>query len=117
MATDFFDTWPDQVAFLDATVDAADISGAVHDYSNLRCKLTGQIDAYRWGDDDAFRIDRLPPDDPGPLRVARWTTRIIEHVESGKRVFVAIGVGNILGEHGIAGRLVASGYTVTRYPR
>ncbi len=40
--------------------------------------------------------------------------QLVELLSRGKRVFVAIGVANIVGPTGIAARLQQAGYTVTR---
>lgn len=115
LATEFFDTWDQQVAFLDATVDHADVSGELADYDHLRCNTINQIAQYRAGDDAAYVVADPPPGDPGPERIARWSAAIARYLDSGKRAFIAIGVGNILGPHGIAANLAARGYLITRY--
>jgi uncharacterized protein YbaP (TraB family) len=112
---EFFDTWDQQVEFLDRTVDYADVRGALADYEHLRCNTINQIAAYRAGDDAAYVVVDPPPGDPGPERVERWSAAIARYLESGRRAFVAIGVGNILGPQGIAANLAARGYLVTRY--
>jgi uncharacterized protein YbaP (TraB family) len=43
-----------------------------------------------------------------------WTDKLVELLSRGKRVFVAVGVANIVGPTGIAARLQQAGYTVTR---
>ena len=120
IAMEYLDTWMLQTAFLDMTVDAKDLSGALHD-PNLACSFRAGADAYRAGFEAAF-IKR-PGGGPASTsaeaaaittREQVWTDKIVELLSRGKRVFVAIGVSNLVGPTGIAARLEQAGYTVTR---
>lgn len=120
IAMEYLDTWMLQTAFLDMTVDATDLSGAIHD-QNLACSMRAGADAYRAGFEAAFvSNDRGGPGTTSAeasaiaTREQVWTDKLVELLSRGKRVFVAIGVANIVGPTGIAARLQQAGYTVTR---
>lgn len=111
MPAEFFDTWEQQVAFLDATVGVDDLTGAVRAYDRLACDLGDDVARYRAGDAAVAGAGTTDPDDP---RVRRWTDRVVEYLTTGRRAFVAVGVGNIVGPHGMVAALRARGFAVTR---
>jgi uncharacterized protein YbaP (TraB family) len=111
IGTAFLDTWEQQVAFLDATVGVDDLTGAVRAHDRLSCDLTDDVRRYRAGD---LAVARRGSTDPDDERLHRWTQRIVEYLDTGRRAFVAVGVGNIVGPHGLAARLEARGFVVTR---
>ena len=119
IAMEYLDTWMLQTVFLDMTVDANDLSGALHD-RNLACSVTAGADAYRSGFEAAFVTETSggPAASADASAIATreqvWTDKLVELLSRGKRVFVAIGVANIVGPTGIAARLQQAGYTVTR---
>jgi uncharacterized protein YbaP (TraB family) len=47
-------------------------------------------------------------------RIDRWLVALERHADSGERVFVAIGIGQLLGPYGLLARLAADGYEVRR---
>jgi uncharacterized protein YbaP (TraB family) len=121
-STRALDTWPLQMAFLDMVVSVDDLRGALHDYRNLRCSMTSEVASYRVGAGKLVAREKaLPATDADHAkaiaidkRTEVWTAKLRTYLDTGRRAFVAIGVSNIVGPHGIAGRLAAAGYTVTR---
>jgi uncharacterized protein YbaP (TraB family) len=120
IAMEYLDTWMLQTVFLDMTVDATDLAGALHD-KNLACSVSAGAGAYRAGYEPAF--SKSASVGPGAstaeasaitTREQVWTDKLVELLSRGKRVFVAVGVANIVGPTGIAARLQQAGYTVTR---
>jgi uncharacterized protein YbaP (TraB family) len=120
LAMEYLDTWMLQTVFLDMTVDAADLSSALRD-KNLACSIRSNVVAYRAGSEAAFATGASAG--PGTTnaetaaiatREKVWTDKLVELLSRNKRVFVAIGVSNIVGPTGIAARLEQAGFTVTR---
>jgi uncharacterized protein YbaP (TraB family) len=86
LRTDFLDTWDQQVEFLDATVGVDDLIGAIRAYDRVACDVGDDVRRYRAGDAAVAKGGSTEPDDP---RLARWTNRIVEYLDSGQRAFVA----------------------------
>jgi uncharacterized protein YbaP (TraB family) len=70
--------------------------------------------AFRAGEDSAFVNEVRPHDRPLLERIDRWLVELERHADSGQRVFVAIGIGQLLGPYGLLARLAAAGYEVRR---
>ncbi len=117
-ASEFLDTRMQQVEFLDATVPIDGLRDALRGYANLGCSLTSEQAAYRAGLETSFDAEPSPTRGPAltaiTARAARWTKQIEAYVGSGRRIFIAVGVANILGSHGIAARLTAAGFNIRR---
>jgi len=122
LAMEYLDTWSLQMAFLDMVVSVDDLRGALHDYRNLRCSMTNEVASYRVGESTRVAREKaLPATDADyakaiaiDKRTDVWSAKLRTYLDTGRRAFVAIGVSNIVGPHGIAARLAAAGYTVTR---
>jgi uncharacterized protein YbaP (TraB family) len=120
MAIEYLDTWMQQTVFLDMTVGADDLAGAIHD-PNLACSFAASAGAYHAGYEPAFvKRARGGPSTMDPEAAAIdtrehvWTEKLVAIMQGNRRAFVAIGVANIVGPTGIAERLRQAGYSVER---
>jgi len=122
LAMEYLDSWSLQMAFLDMVVSVDDLRGALHDYRNLRCSMTNEVASYRVGASTLIAREKALPatdaDDAKTIAIDKrtdvWSAKLRTYLDTGRRAFVAIGVSNIVGPHGIAQRLARAGYTVTR---
>ena len=122
---EFLETWTDQTKFLDMVVGVEDLQGAIHDYDNLACGVQREVDAYEVGDASRFiRAELASTQGPSPSRLAKatgiqirnrvWADKLAAYARSGRRVFVAIGVSNVLGPNGIGKLLIDAGFDFTQ---
>lgn len=111
---EFLESWDDQLRFFDEAVTATKLAGMIRDYPKLGCVMQARLDAFRAGDDAVFVKEAEAEAEPTVRRIARWATRLEAYLTSGQRAFVAIGIGQIVGPHGVLARLAARGYTVQR---
>jgi len=109
----FLETWEEQVSYLDAAITPAKLSIAIRDVPNMACRLTRRLEAFRAGDDATFAND-VVPGEPVVARIDRWFVRLREAIDSGQHAFAAVGIGQIVGPHGLLARFAASGYQVRR---
>jgi uncharacterized protein YbaP (TraB family) len=118
LATEFLETWDEQVAALDAAVGGPELAQAIHEYPTMRCTLADAYAAYRAGDDTRLGGALVGEARDALLarRNARWLPLLERQLASGRRAFVAIGVGHLLGEDGVLAQLTARGCEVTRVP-
>jgi len=111
---EFFDTWEEQVAFLDESGTVAKLAQAIRDYPRMRCEIKDSVAAFRMGDDAALAAFVAADGDPLVARVQRWMPRLEGFAEGGKRVFLAVGLSHLVGPNGIVTRLQARGYQLKR---
>jgi uncharacterized protein len=112
IATAFLESWDDQVRYFDEAVTPAKLSAMIRDYPKLECEMTNRLAAFWAGDDAVFANETT--NELGVRRIERWFARLEEYLRSGRTAFVAIGIGQIVGPHGLLVRLSLSGYTVQR---
>lgn len=118
MPIDALETWQEQLALLDAAIGVADLQEAIRARKTMRCDLGRMISAYRAGDTATMEALLLVPRTVTVLiapRNRKWLPTIEKHAESGG-AFVAVGLGHLLGEHGLVAMLKTAGYTVERAP-
>ena len=114
MPIEFLETWTEQVAYLDAAVTPAKLSGMIRDYPRLGCTLANRLVAFRAGDDAVFANEIASAEEPVVARIGRWFVRLDEYVVAGRRAFVAIGIGQIVGPYGLLAKFAERGYEVKR---
>ena len=110
------ESWRDQLAALDASVGAADLSQAIHERKTVACQVARLRAAYRASDLPALARMLLDPVHGDQLlaeRNRRWAPQIERYLERG-RGFVAVGLGHLLGDSGLPAMLAREGYRVTR---
>jgi uncharacterized protein YbaP (TraB family) len=124
IAVEPLESWRDQLAALDASVDAADLAQAIRDRRSAACQVARLHAAYRAGDLSVLTRMLVDPDAGSDQRPARgdpllaernrrWLPRIERHLERGGG-FVAVGLGHLLGDAGLPAMLARAGYHVTR---
>lgn len=115
LGVDALESWEQQLRALTETVTVADLQDAIHARRTMKCELDRLLAWYAAGDQEALaRYLRLP--DPETLIDAR-NRRWLPHLEGylrGRGAFVAVGLGHLLGDHGLIAALRAAGYTVER---
>lgn len=112
------ESWRDQLAALDASVTAADLSQAIHERNAVTCQVAQLQAAYRAGDLAALTrmlVDPVHGDRLLAERNRRWAPQI-EHYLARSGGFVAVGLGHLLGDGGLPAMLERAGYRVTREP-
>jgi hypothetical protein len=113
----FLESAAEQVAALDASVGPEALHQAIEDFPRMRCVLEDNVAAWRAGDESV--LGGFDPQAETVLldeRNARWMPKLEALLGSGRRGFVAVGVGHLAGENGIAAQLAARGYAVSRFP-
>lgn len=110
----FFETWLEQAHYLDTSIGRTKLLAAMHDYAKLACEIDRRVAAFRAGEDAVFVNEIAGPTDPIVPRIDRWLVQLDSLERSHRRVFVAAGVGMLLGPYGLAARLEAKGYRVQR---
>ncbi len=118
LVTQFLEAWDEQVAALDAAIGGPELTQAIHEFPTMRCTLEDTHAAYLAGDDARLggALVGEVRDELLVRRNQRWLPLLEEQLHSGKRAFVAVGVGHLLGSDGVVAQLAARGYTVTRLP-
>lgn len=117
MPVDHLETWDDQLRALADGVSAQDLAQAIHEREKLSCDVAQLRRLYENGDDITL----------GPLLVARDQATIIDARNQRWRAqietyatttgaFVAVGLGHLLGDHGLLATFRARGYAVDRAP-
>jgi uncharacterized protein len=116
IAVEHLESWRDQLAALDASVGAADLSRAIHARNTVACQVAQLRAAYRASDLPALARMLLDPVHGDRLlaeRNRRWAPVIERYLEHGGG-FVAVGLGHLLGDTGLPVMLERAGYRVTR---
>ncbi len=111
---EFLESWDDQLKFFDEAVTATKLAVMIRDYPKLACVMQGRLDAFRAGDDAVFVKEAAAEAEPTVRRNARWATQLETYLTSGQHAFVALGIGQVVGPHGVLAQLAARGYTVQR---
>ncbi len=106
----------DQLAALDAIVTVEDLRAAVRARHTTSCEYTRLVAAYRAGDLVALEPMLVVPRSAETLLYARnrrWLPALEAYL-AGDGAFVAVGLGHLLGEHGLPVLLARAGYAVER---
>lgn len=109
------ETWDVQLAALVDSVTVEDLRVAIHARATMKCDLERIKRVYRNGDADAI-APLVAPRDPEHMlweRNRAWLPQL-EAFAHGGGAFVAVGLGHMIGDHGLVAMLTADGYTVER---
>jgi uncharacterized protein YbaP (TraB family) len=112
---DALESWRDQLTALDAAVGARELSQAIHARKAVACEVARLRAAYRASDLPALTAMLLDPLRGDPLLVERnrrWLAQIERYLD-GDGGFVAVGLGHLLGDHGLPALLARDGAHVT----
>jgi uncharacterized protein YbaP (TraB family) len=116
IAVDALESWRDQLAALDASITARELSQAIHARRGVACEVAQLRAAYRARDLPELTRMLLDPLRGDPLiveRNQRWLRQIEHYLEHGGG-FVAVGLGHLLGDSGLPAMLERTGYRVIR---
>jgi hypothetical protein len=112
------ETWAQQIAALDKAVTVPDLADVIHARNAMHCEVDRLAVAYRTGDLDVMTQLLVVPRTADVLLWSRnraWLPEL-EGYLAAKGAFVAVGLGHMLGEHGLPALLAADGFTVERVP-
>jgi uncharacterized protein YbaP (TraB family) len=122
-ALQYFEEVGEQLELMEEETDAAQLRALLDPNSDSRRHLHQLIDAYRRGDANLLTDITFSPADVREnrdhfermffARNQRWTEALVPHLGSGG-LFVAVGVGHLLGEKGLPALLRERGFEVTR---
>jgi uncharacterized protein YbaP (TraB family) len=115
LAVEHFETWDQQLGSLVDAVNVEDLRVALRARKTMKCDAARVVALYESGDEAAI-APVLSGRDPEKLLWARnraWVPQIEEYAATGG-AFVAVGIGHLVGEHGVPALLAARGYTVER---
>lgn len=113
---DQLETWDEQLAMLDATVGLADLQEAIHARQTMSCDLARLRASYEAGDTATMQALLVIPRTEATLLTSRnlkWLPQIESYFAKGG-AFVAVGLGHLLGDHGLPAMLQRAGYIVER---
>jgi uncharacterized protein YbaP (TraB family) len=112
---DALETWDAQMKALVDGVTIEDLEQAIHARATIGCEVDQMRVLYTNGDAAALE-PRLVVRDQATLidaRNAKWQAQLERYTTSGG-AFVAVGLGHLLGPHGLVAVLAAAGYSVDR---
>jgi uncharacterized protein YbaP (TraB family) len=112
---DALETWDTQMQALVDGVTVEDLEQAIHARATIGCEVDQMRVLYANGDAAALE-PRLVVRDQATLidaRNAKWQAQLERYATSGG-AFVAVGLGHLLGPHGLVAVLAAAGYDVDR---
>jgi uncharacterized protein YbaP (TraB family) len=114
IAMQFFEDWFAQARFFDASITRAKLVAAMHGFPKLACEIDRRVVAFRAGEDAVFVNHIADPTDPIVARIERWLAQLEQLARIHHRMFVAVGVSELLGPYGLVARLEAKGYRMQR---
>ena len=112
---DALETWDAQMKALVDGVTIEDLEQAIHARATIGCEVDQMRVLYTNGDAAALE-PRLVVRDQATLidaRNAKWQAQLERYTTSGG-AFVAVGLGHLVGPHGLVAVLAAAGYSVDR---
>jgi hypothetical protein len=112
---DALETWDTQMQALVDGVTIEDLEQAIHARATIGCEVDQMRVLYENGDAAALE-PRLVVRDQATLidaRNAKWQAQL-ERYATTDGAFVAVGLGHLLGPHGLVAVLAAAGYDVDR---
>ena len=116
MPVEALETWEEQMSALAKAVDVADLKEAIHARHEMTCDFARMRASYEAGDTKTMEALLVIPKTQATMldaRNARWLPKIEAYFARGG-AFVAVGLGHLLGPHGLPALLAGDGYTVER---
>jgi len=113
IAVGHLESWDEQLVALDAAVTLGDLAEAIHARATVECSFARLRATYDAGDEPAL-MSMLNVRDTDPLLVDRnrkWLPQLEGFTGA---VFVAVGLGHLLGAQGLPAQLARDGYSVER---
>jgi len=115
LPVDALETWDAQIQALVDGVTVEDLEQAIHARATIGCEVEQMRVLYQNGDAAGLE-PRLVVRDQATLidaRNAKWQAQV-EAYAKGDGAFIAVGLGHVLGPHGLIAVLAAAGYSVDR---
>ena len=115
LPVDALETWDAQLQALVDGVTVEDLEQAIHARATIGCEVDQMRVLYANGDAAALE-PRLVVRDQATLidaRNAKWQAQVESYAKS-DGAFIAVGLGHLLGAHGLVAVLAAAGYSVER---
>jgi len=122
--TAFLEGWRYQLAIVDEVTRVADLVDVLENFDDTKQDLHDLAAAYRAGDADAIAKILFDPEqyvkNPKMIDVLltrrnkEWLPALEKHIDRGG-VFVAVGVGHLIGDEGVVALLRKRGYRVERF--
>jgi hypothetical protein len=118
LPVDHLESWEAQMQALVDGVSVADLQQAIHARKTIRCEVDTMRALYENGDATTLEPLLVVRDQATIIdaRNAKWQAQI-ETYATGGGAFIAVGLGHLLGEHGLVAVLAHAGYTVERAQR
>ncbi|MEO8842796.1 MAG: TraB/GumN family protein [Kofleriaceae bacterium] len=118
LAVDHLETWDAQMQALVDGVNVADLQQAIHLRNTLGCEVDKMRALYDNGDAISLEPLLVPRDQATIIdaRNAKWQVQIETYAASGG-AFIAVGLGHLLGDHGLVAVFGRAGYSVERAER
>jgi hypothetical protein len=116
MPVEHLETWDEQLTALDHAVGIADLQEAVRARKTMTCDLARLRSSYEAGDIATMQALLVVPRTEATMLTARnlkWMPKLETYFAQGG-AFVAVGLGHLLGEHGLPAMFQRAGYTVER---
>lgn len=113
------ETWQDQLKLLSGVVDLDDLREAIHARETMKCDLARLDAAYAAGDTVTMTALLVLPQTAEKMLYVRnraWLPKLEAYFASGG-AFVAVGLGHMLGAHGLPDLFSRAGYSVERVTR
>jgi uncharacterized protein YbaP (TraB family) len=113
---DHLETWDDQLAALGGNVDPTDLVQAIRSRDRLRCELAQLREVYAAGDQPVMQKLLVIAKARALLvtRNQRWFPKL-QGLAVGE-VFVAVGLGHVLGDEGLLALFERAGFAIERAP-
>ncbi len=121
LGLEYLELWTEQIDAIEAAMDVDVLKQMVADMDKQKTELEALVAAYRAGDAAAIEKATTDPSQMTPhaldillvQRNKKWIPKLEAYAKQGN-VFVAVGVGHLVGKDGVVQRLRDLGYQVTR---
>lgn len=116
MPVDALETWEEQFVMLNEVVGVEDLQEAIRVRETMKCDLARMLNAYEAGDIASMTAYLVTPRTAERMLYARnriWLPKLEAYIPKGG-AFVAVGLGHMLGDHGLPTLFAKAGYTVER---
>jgi uncharacterized protein YbaP (TraB family) len=118
LPVDHLETWEAQMQALVDGVSVADLQQAIHARKTIGCEVETMRALYDNGDATTLEPLLVVRDQATIIdaRNAKWQAQLEQYM-TGDGAFIAVGLGHLLGDHGLVAVFGRAGYTVERQQR
>ena len=122
LTSGYLESPSDQIAVLDATMNASELNEMTSDWGKVRSDLAELLRAYRAGDVAALEASSFKDLDRKPElyeklffeRNRNWAPQFEKYIEEPGQDFIAVGAGHIIAKGGMLDLMAKRGYTFER---